>query len=202
MTVLANALAFARRGFPVVPLHWPINVNGRLRCSCRKGVDCGSTAGKHPLGRLVPNGLLDASTDETTVRRWFTDEPAANLGIRSDKLIVLDIDQRHDGDESLCALEQQHGELPPTWRVLTGGGGEHVIFKCPKGVEVRSSQAHNNPLLGRGIDVRAQDGYIVAPPSRHISGRAYAFCVDHHPADVPPRGAAGLVVGEVGRAAP
>jgi bifunctional DNA primase/polymerase-like protein len=97
---------------------------------------------------------------------------------------VLDIDPRHDGDSSLAELERNH-DFPPTWRVLTGGGGEHVIFKCPEGVTVNSSSASSNPLLGPGIDIRARGGYIVAVPSRHISGSVYAWSVDHHPADIP-----------------
>jgi hypothetical protein len=40
------------------------------------------------------------------------------------------------------------------------------------------------PPLGPGIDIRARGGYIVAPPSRHICGREYAWSVDHHPQDV------------------
>ena len=98
--------------------------------------------------------------------------------------MTLDIDPRHDGDTSLAALERDH-EFPPTWRVLTGGGGEHILFRCPEGITVNSSSATSNPLLGPGIDIRAQGGYIVAVPSRHISGRAYVWNVDHHPADIP-----------------
>ena len=182
-TMLASALAFARHGHAVLPLTWPIRVNGRSVCSCRKAADCISPA-KHPLGRLVPRGLLDASTDEAVIRKWWTDEPAANLGVCTDRLIALDIDPRHDGDSSLAALERDH-DFPPTWRAMTGGGGEHVIFKCPEDVEIKSSGARDNPLLGPGIDVRARGGYIVAPPSRHLSGRGYTWNVDHHPADIP-----------------
>lgn len=181
--VFASAIAFARRGHPVLPLTWPMLVNDRRRCSCKKAVDCTAPA-KHPLGRLVSNGLLDATTDEVTIRKWFISEPAANFGVRTDQLIVLDADPRHGGDETLAALEREH-ELPHTWRVLTGGGGEHVIFKCPDGVTVNSSNADANPVLGVGIDVRARNGYIVAVPSRHVSGRSYAWSVDHHPADTP-----------------
>ena len=130
--MLGAALAFARHGHAVLPLTWPIKVNGRLVCSCRKAADCTSPA-KHPLGRLAPNGLLRASTDEAVIRKWFADEPQANLGVVTDKLIVLDIDPRHDGDSSLAALERDH-DFPTTWRVMTGGGGEHVIFACPEGV--------------------------------------------------------------------
>ena len=179
--MLGTALAFARRGLAVLPLTWPIKVNGRLLCSCRRAADC--TAGaKHPLGRLAPNGLLSASTDEAVIRKWFASEPAANLGVLTAKLIVLDIDPRHDGDTSLAELEREYA-FPTTWRVMTGGGGEHIIFACPEGITVNSSAAQSNPLLGAGIDIRARDGYIVAPPSRHLAGRAYAWNVDFHPAE-------------------
>ena len=68
---------------------------------------------------------------------------------------------------------------------MTGGGGEHVIFTCPDGVEINSSSAGATRCSVAGIDIRARGGYIVAPPTRHMSGRAYAWSVDHHPADIP-----------------
>jgi hypothetical protein len=184
-SILGTALAFAKHGYAVLPVHWPINIGGRLRCSCRRVLDCTAPA-KHPLERLVRHGVLSASTDETTVRKWFADESAANLGVSTDKLIVVDADPRHGGDDTLAELERKH-TFPPTWRVLTGGGGEHVIFACPAGVEVVSYAAANiqEPPLGPGIDVRARGGYIVAPPSVHISGRVYSWSVDHHPAHTP-----------------
>jgi hypothetical protein len=70
---------------------------------------------------------------------------------------------------------------------LTGGGGEHILFACPDGIEITSFAAEQMkpPPLGPGIGIRARRGYIVAPPSRHISGRIYTWSVDHHPRDVP-----------------
>jgi hypothetical protein len=47
-----------------------------------------------------------------------------------------------------------------------------------------AAEQTENPPLGKGVDVRARSGYIVAPPSLHISGRAYAWNVDFHPKDV------------------
>lgn len=183
-SVLAHALALARRGHAVLPLVWPVTVNGRTVCSCRKAADCPAPA-KHPFGKLAPNGLLSATTEPGIIKGWFGHQaPDANLGVCTDKLIALDIDPRHNGDESLRELERTHGALPPTWRVLTGGGGEHVIYACPAGCNVGSSQAGDTPVLGPGIDVRARSGYLVAPPSTHIGGRSYAWSVDHHPADV------------------
>jgi hypothetical protein len=193
MSVLATALAFASRGHAVFPVNWPVARNGRLLCSCgsdSRGRPCGKNAAKHPYGKLAPNGLLSATTESGIIKHWFGYlAPQANLGVVTDRLVVVDIDPRHGGDDSFRVLEREHGPLPPTWRALTGGGGEHVIFACPNGVEIASFAAEQFkpprvPPLGPGVDIRARAGYIVAPPSRHISGRPYAWNVDHHPADV------------------
>jgi hypothetical protein len=188
-TVLLTALAFARNGHAVFPVNWPVEHNGHPRCSCgsdSRGRPCTNPA-KHPYGKLAPNGILSATTESGVAKHWFgLLAPQANLGVTTDRLVVIDIDPRHGGDESFAALEREH-EIPPTWRVLTGGGGEHIIFACPDGVAIANVVAAqmDSPPLGPGIDVRARGGYIVAPPSRHISGRPYAWEVDHHPQDVP-----------------
>jgi len=150
-----------------------------------RGRPCGSPA-KHPYGKLAPNGLLSATLDSDTIIQWFkVAAPTANVGVVTDRLIVIDVDPRHGGDVNLAALEREHGALPHTWRALTGGGGEHIIFSAPEGVTISSFSAEqmSDPLLGRGIDIRAKRGYIVVPPSRHICGRSYTWDVDHHPAD-------------------
>jgi hypothetical protein len=200
MSALGTAIAFMRHGHAVLPLCWPVEVNGRRACSCKKAADCPSAA-KHPLGRLAPRGLLDASTDEAIARKWFADEPQANLGVRTDQLIVLDADPRHGGDETLAALEQANS-FPPTWRVITGGLGQHILFKCPHGVTVNSSNADTNAVLGAGLDIRARNGFVVAPPSKHMSGRAYAWSVDHHPKYTPLAEAPAWLVARLARPAP
>lgn len=178
-TVHAHALRYAGLGLAVLPLHRPVDRDGRLRCSCGKA-DCTSPA-KHPVGRLAPRGLLDASRDPNVLAAWF-ERYACNIGIATGAvsgIVVLDIDPRHGGEEALAALEAEHGPLPPTWRFLTGGGGEHIVFRHPGGT-VKNSAGR----IGPGIDVRGDGGYIVAPPSLHISGRPYAISVDHHPDEV------------------
>jgi hypothetical protein len=190
-TVLGTGLAFGRHGHGVFPVNWPVERDGKLVCSCgsdSRGRTCGKNAAKHPYGKLAPNGLLSATVEAGIIKHWFGYQaPNANLGGVTDKLVVIDVDPRHGGDESFAALEREHGEMPPTWRVLTGGRGEHILFACPDGAEIASFAAEqmDNPPLGLGIDIRARGGYIVAPPSRHISGRPYAWSVDHHPKDVP-----------------
>jgi len=190
-SVLLSALAFAQRGHAVFPVNWPLEHRGRMICSCGRdlrGLLCGNPA-KHPYGKLAPHGLLSATTETDIIKDWFGSlAPQANLGVTTDRLVVIDVDPRHGGGESFSALEREH-EIPLTWRVLTGGGGEHLLFACPDGVEIANVVAELikpplEPPLGRGIDIRARGGYIVAPPSRHISGRWYCWSVDHHPADV------------------
>jgi len=183
-TMLGTALAFARHGLAVFPLHYPVEHNGQVACSC--GRLCGKSAAKHPDARYAPNGVHSATIESGIIKLWWgLRVPEANLGVATDKLVVVDVDPRHGGDESFRALEREH-EIPPTWRTLTGGGGEHIMFACPDGIEIKCVVAEQmkEPPLGPGVDVRARGGYIVAPPSQHISGRSYAWSVDHHPQEV------------------
>ena len=190
--VLAHARLYLALGFALLPVHFPYERDGRRQCSCARE-ECGQPA-KHPFGRLVRNGVKDASTDPETIERWFA-STAFNIAIATGAvsgIFVLDIDPRHDGDEALAALEAEHGPLPATWRFLTGGGGEHILFRHP-GRTIPNSAG----VLGPGIDVRGDGGAIVAPPSRHICGRPYAISVDHHPEDLALAGAPDLLLNRI-----
>jgi hypothetical protein len=165
------ALDYARRGLPVFPL-WtvlPSLAGGTHICGCGR-YPC-KDAGKHPMARLAPHGFKDATTDVDLIKHWWTSAPNANIGLATGgrSCIVLDVDPRHDGDRTLVKLEQQHGLLPNTWRALTGGGGTHVYFMAD--AEVRNSAGK----IGPGLDVRGDGGYVVAPPSLHISGNRYTW---------------------------
>ena len=178
-SIHAHALRYAALGLAVLPLHRPVDRDGRLLCSCGKA-DCTSPA-KHPVGRLAPRGLRDASRDPHLLGAWFERE-RWNVGIATGAvsgIVVLDIDPRHGGEEALAEIEAEHGPLPPTWRFHTGGGGEHILFRHPGGMVKNSAGT-----IAPGIDVRGDGGYIVAPPSLHISGRPYAISADDHPDEV------------------
>jgi putative DNA primase/helicase len=168
---------YLKLGLAIFPCHYPV-INGTNCCSCGKP-ECDRPA-KHPYGRFAPAGFKSASKDPHVIRRWDGGNYniAAATGAVSG-IVVVDIDPRHDGGWSLVALEQEHGALPHTWHALTGGGGEHFYFRHP-GRFVGCSEAKIAP----GIDVRGDDGYAILPPSRHISGRPYAWDVDHHPEHV------------------
>jgi hypothetical protein len=116
--------------------------------------------------------VKDATTEATTIRAWWTVHPDANVGIATGAasgLVVLDVDPRHGGNESLAALEREHGMIPATLASKTGGGGRHIFFAHP-GVPIR-----NAVCLAPGLDVRGDGGYVAAPPSTHASGRLYIW---------------------------
>jgi len=117
------------------------------------------------------------------VRAWYAKWPQANLGIVTGAvsgLVVMDVDPKHGGAESLDELERRHGPLPMTVEAVTGGGGRHLYFAHPGGI------VPNRAGLAPGIDVRGDGGMIVAPPSVHPSGAVYAWKAGHAPEALAP----------------
>ena len=160
--VLEAALRYARRGWPVFPVH---SVD-HGKCTC--GYTVCSSVGKHPR---TAHGVKDATCNEEAIRRLFCYRQAGIGLATSSGLFVLDIDPRHGGDKTLAALEEQHGTLPTTLEVRTGGGGQHLFFASQGGSTVRNSVG----AIGAGVDVRGEGGYVVLPPSIHVSGNRYEW---------------------------
>jgi hypothetical protein len=170
----AAAVGYARRGIPVLPLHYPIQRapagGAGVGCSCR-APDCGQVA-KHPLAALVPHGVKDASGDPTVVAAWWRRYPQANIGLATGHLFdALDVDGRA-GVAALRAFAATHNlQLPAGPLVRTGSGGWH-LYLAPTGLGNPSPRG-----LAR-VDWRGRGGYVVAPPSRHASGTPYRFLRD------------------------
>jgi len=158
-TCAEAALAYRRLGWSVLPL-----LPGE----------------KRPLLRWEKLQLEPPS--EAEIQRWYATWPGANVGIVTggvSGLVVLDIDPKHGGDHSLNRLEALHGPLAATLAATTGGGGRHLYFAHPGGI------IRNRAGLAQGIDLRGDGGYVVAPPSRHPSGRLYAWEPGHEPGGTP-----------------
>jgi DNA-directed RNA polymerase specialized sigma24 family protein len=183
--MLDAALSYARRGWHVFPLHTP---RTPTICSCGNR-ECGSI-GKHPRTR---HGVAEATTDEDKIRTWWGMWPDANIGIacKPSELVVLDVDPKSGGEESLAQIRQQLGDgVFETITCITGSGGQHIYYGCPPGAAVTnvvSGPRFVGPL-GPGIDVRANGGltsqhggYVVAPPSLHASGRRYEWEAGYGP---------------------
>lgn len=153
---LTAALAYARHGIPVLPVHTPAPGG----CSCAQAA-C-DRPGKHPRLR---HGLTDATTDPRRIEMWWARWPEANIGLRTGVVMdVADIDSV-EGWHSLRHLLA--GALPTGPQVRTGGGGWHFWF-APTGYG-------NRVRLLAGVDWRGAGGYVLAPPSRHVRGVAYTW---------------------------
>ncbi len=126
--------------------------------------------GKTPL---TEHGFKSATRDPSQIREWWELWPEANIGIATGAIsgiVVLDIDPRHGGDDTLATLEARYGKLLATPTALTGGGGRHKIFEHPGGHVPNSAGT-----IGAGIDLRGDGGYVIAPPSVHPSGEVYRW---------------------------
>ena len=149
---------------------WPLleiwNIENGV-CACSRE-DC-QTPGKHPV-----KGQQSARPYANTIAL------KRNVGVMCGQgFVVLDIDPRNGGNETLAALEAKHGALPPTWTVCTGGGGEHRYF------EVSGEQPSQNGLKAEGVELKGVGSYVLCPTSNHASGRIYEWCPELSPEDLP-----------------
>jgi Bifunctional DNA primase/polymerase, N-terminal/Primase C terminal 1 (PriCT-1) len=153
------AFDYAARGWSVIPIE---------------------AHGKRPIVAWQEFQRRIATSDE--IADWFRRWPRANVAIVTGAvsgLVVLDIDPQHGGADSVAELEAMHDRLPPTVAAATGGGGRHLYFLHPR------AGVRNKVGLAPGIDVRADGGCVVAPPSTHPSGRRYVWIHARAPDELP-----------------
>jgi hypothetical protein len=157
-TPLSWALAYAQMGWHVLPLE---------------------PGQKQPLGRLVPRGMLDATTDLQVIRSWFMRHPKAGVGIAMAQsgLVTIDVDPRNGGTDTFEQLQAAHGNLRSDVYAITGGGGEHHVFVVPPGAQISLPGT-----LGPGVDLKC-NGYIVVEPSIHPNGKSYGWEASSSPLD-------------------
>jgi len=116
---------------------------------------------------------------EAELVQWFGDGKAHNLAIvtgQASGLLVLDIDGA-SGEASVKGKQ-----IPPTPCVRTANGWHHY-YKHP-GYPIR-----NFTRKLPGLDLRADGGYVLAPPSIHPNGTAYEWAIglDELPLADPPQ---------------
>lgn len=107
-----------------------------------------------------------ASEDE--IRAWWQKWPDANVGIVTgiiSNLAVIDIDT----DEGKHAIQEFLPEDLHTPICNTPKGGNHIYFRCP------DDKLANNARIIPGCDLRANGGYVLAPPSCNGNGKSYSW---------------------------
>ncbi len=157
-TILDAAVAYARSGLPIFP--------------CKLN--------KQPYTK---DGFKSATTCPEMICSWWHQWPRASIGMPTGKAsgrIVIDVDVRSHGGKALDELQAKYGPLPKTLGVKTGGGGTHYYFWA-RSLGIRNSVS----MLGAGLDVRGEGGYVILPPSGHPSGGSYEWLNGSAPVDLP-----------------
>jgi hypothetical protein len=149
MSLMDAALELARSGVPVFP--------------------CGPD--KAPR---VTGGFKSASTDEAIIKGWSWEDGAMIGAAVTPGVIVVDVDPRNGGEDTVTLLKANGKALTPTRLVRTRSGGQHRYYTVPLELELRNT-------LGPGVDIKkAGKGYVIAPPSE-----GYRVGVDIDPAPAP-----------------
>jgi hypothetical protein len=151
----AAALRYLKLGYAVLPLQ---------------------RGGKKPH-RMLPEsgGVHHATTYPSQVWEWWKQDPAANVGIACgmrSKLAVIDLDVKRGvpGPQEFYRLV--YSKPAYDWEsvpyVSTPSGGVHLWLRSDVAIPER-------PGILPGVDVKADGGLVVAPPSMAL----------HHPASQP-----------------
>jgi Bifunctional DNA primase/polymerase, N-terminal len=137
---------------------------------------------------LVKRWQTQATNERRQIENWFSRR--CNVGVATGRLsdvFVLDIDPKSGGAASMGKLVDEHGLMPETLTGRTPSGGWHRYFRWPQGGDIFNSAG----LIGQGIDIRGQNGYVLAPPSYIVDQatgevREYAWESDAPIAEAPP----------------
>jgi replicative DNA helicase len=184
MTKVEIALSYLEKGFSVIPLYGPEMIKKPS-----------PAIKKEYQKKLAENKALKEPVEEKEVLQkfitqkckqpfiswkkyqnqlptrkevtdWFTNNPAANIGIITgavSNLVVFDLDS-----SAAVHFAEEMGGFPDTAKVKTGRG-YHLYMKHP-GFEIKNDVNKNLKL-----DIRADGGQVVAPPSIHGSGHQYEW---------------------------
>lgn len=171
--ILDAALGYAAEG-------WPVFILGRSKRplgNCSRCPNEGQPGAHDPqcCRCLTCHGFYAATRDPKAIRRMLALAPRGMLAIRTGAasgLVVVDVDPAKGGTESLAPLIER-GLCLPTRFVRTGSDGLHLFYRHP-GAHIKI--ANSVGKLGPGIDIRADGGYVAAPPSIHPrTGKPYAW---------------------------
>jgi len=183
--MLDQAEFLASMGADVFPCHWR---TAAARCSCGD-LKC-KNVGKHPL---IDRWRDNSSDDPDQIAAWWRKWPDANIAIATGSvsgLWVLDLDLKWDENgvvvcDGLVEVTKFGINISTTEGMVarTGGGGLHVYYRWDKMIpEIRNRQG-----IMPGVDVRGEGGYVIAPPSRHESGKLYEWISEAlAPLEAPP----------------
>lgn len=161
------------KSFCYIPL-WGIEDGA---CQCKAGVNC-SSAGKHPR----EYGWRDKVWEDLDAMKAAY--PGCNVGIPTGKIngiSVVDVDTDKGGLGTFREWQEQNEWLPVTYTVKTGSNGYHYYF------EYNPALRQGSDVIGPGVDIRNDDGLVVAPGSENLKGKyavSYPFPIVQLPDEI------------------
>jgi hypothetical protein len=166
----AAALGYAAHG-------WPVFVLSSTKVPVRNCEPCHTehtTAdAKEACECLTCHGFYAATTDPARITAMLDRHPNGLLAVRTGAAsgtVVIDVDPPA-GLRTLAKLDEAD-VLPGTVMQMTGRDMGLQMFYAHPGVRITSRPG----ALGPGVDVKADDAYVVVPPSVHPkTGRAYRW---------------------------
>jgi predicted P-loop ATPase len=187
----AEFYAFTMR-WVIQPIHrWTgaSTKGGAKVCSCeltgKKWANCGEKPGKHPWTGWNKSPMSTPEEGYATWRGYFDKYGQQNgvaIGIRTGSvsgLFVVDLDVGSmkfgivDFTNWLTSVGLTWDDVK-TLSAQTGGGGMHLVYAYPKGVDKIVTVA-GHKVIGPAVDIKGDGGFIVAPPSLHHSGQIYKW---------------------------
>ena len=162
--LLDQARLYLQKGFSIVPCRLYFAEDGK----CKKPATV----------KWIPYQKEKVS-QTVLLTQWkskLQDEPGVGIALitgQLSNLLVVDIDT----DTTLERIKPfVKGIKTPTIR--TPSGGWHIYFQYRDGLNTTAG------LDDDGLDVRAEGGYVVAPPSQYPNGQPYSF-VDGYDINIP-----------------
>lgn len=177
--VLNEAISLAREHYAIFPVHIAKTIRGisgtdDTLCTCGMS----GCTGKHPA---VKSFSIESTTDLQRINDYGQRWEYKGIGIHLRKCYcwVVDVDAP-EGYSELKEITDEHGELPETRTVKTGGGGMHYYF-------AGWVDKINSGKLAEHIDIKGNvgDAYVVAPPTLHHSGNRYDYINRINPSQAP-----------------
>jgi len=150
MSLLSYAKKYANLGWTVIPLE---------------------PEEKKPLVKWEKYQKIQASAEQ--IEQWWKQHPNANIGIVTGSvsgIIVIDIDSSAGQENYIAKFNQLHNTISQA----TGKPNAiQQFFKHPG-----DQKYHNMTKMLPDVDVRADGGYVVVPPSIHPNGTQYKWIID------------------------
>lgn len=154
ITTQSQALAYHANGYNVLPV----------------GQD------KRPIVKSWKKWQTENQTDEEVLSLFQNNPNVAIITGEISGITVIDIDAKGNSTQAQEMLKK----FPMTYTVKTPSGGFHLYYLYAKGFTVSANAYPEYP----NVDIRGDQGYVVAPPSELTNGK-YEIINNMPPVDFP-----------------